>query len=138
MNTSFEYPIVFFDGVCNLCNRAVQFLIRHDARKKLRFAPLQGETAKRLLANAETIHTTKLDSFVLLEGDRLSTRSTAALRACRYLGWFWRLGYYGGMIFPRFIRDGVYNFIARRRYRWFGRKESCMIPTPELRERFLP
>ena len=137
MGITIDDPIVFFDGVCNLCNGAVQFLLRHDRHKRLRFAPLQGETARKMLIGLETGDGQVENSFILLEAGKVYSRSTAALRTCRYLSWFWRMAY-GMIIIPRFIRDGVYNFVARHRYRWFGKRDSCMIPTPELRARFLP
>ena len=126
--------VVFFDGVCNLCNGAVNFLIDHDTRKRLRFASLQSPEAEALLKPFSL--PPGLDSIVFLEDGRVHTRSTAVLRISRHLSGAWRLG---GLllIVPAFLRDGVYNWVAANRYRWFGKRDSCRIPTPELRDRFL-
>jgi predicted DCC family thiol-disulfide oxidoreductase YuxK len=127
-------PIAFFDGVCNLCNRSVDFLIRHDRRGVLRFAPLQGTTFAEVARGHPELAGT--DSFVLAEGGRLHVRSTAALRAAMAMGGAWRLCA-AFLLVPRPLRDRVYDFVARRRYRWFGRRETCRLPTPDLRVRFL-
>lgn len=128
-------PIILFDGVCNLCDRSVQFIIKRDNKKLFRFASLQGKTGQEVLKKYQ-LPADQLHSFVLLEGDHIYTRSTGALRIFRKLGGGLKL-LYGFMIVPRFIRDGVYNLIARNRYKWYGKKEECMIPTPEIKERFL-
>lgn len=127
--------IILFDGVCNFCNASINFVIRHDRQGRFRFAPLQSATAASLGATHQ-IDTTQLESFILVQNGKAYTKSTAALRVARQLPFPWKL-LYAGIILPRFIRDGVYNIIARNRYRWFGRKDSCMIPTPEIRSRFL-
>lgn len=127
--------VIFFDGVCNLCNRSVQFVIKRDRAKKFRFASLQGKTAALVLKELN-IAPADSDSFILLDEKKVYTRSTAALRVLRELGGLWKL-LYVFIIVPPFIRDGIYNFIARNRYKWFGKREECMIPTPELKERFL-
>jgi predicted DCC family thiol-disulfide oxidoreductase YuxK len=129
-----ESPVAFFDGTCNLCNRTVDFLIGHDPAGRLRFAPLQGATFESLGRGRPELR--GVDSFVLWDGHRLHVRSSAALRALGLLGGAW------GMLrlllaVPRPLRDGVYDFIARRRYGWFGRSEGCRTPTPELAARFL-
>ena len=126
--------VIFFDGVCNLCNRSVQFVIKRDRAKKFRFASLQGKTAALVLKELN-IAPADSDSFILLDEKKVYTRSTAALRVLRELGGLWKL-LYVFIIVPPFIRDGIYNFIARNRYKWFGKREECMIPTPELKERF--
>lgn len=127
-------PLILFDGVCNLCNGSVQFIIKRDKEAVFRFASLQSETGRKVL---EQFHlpTDTFNSFVLLEDGKMYTRSTAALRVfSRVKGWKWT----GAFLYvPKFIRDGVYNLIARNRYRWFGKKDECMIPTPELKSRFL-
>ncbi len=130
-----EYPVVLFDGVCNFCNYWVNFAIKHDRKKKLRFATLQGDTAQELLSE-HMINPTTLSSVVLVDSGKAYTHSSAALRICKYLNGGWKL-FYGLMIIPKFIRDAIYKFIARNRYKWYGKKDSCMIPTPEQRERFL-
>jgi len=129
------HPVVFFDGVCNLCNRSVQFIIRRDKNDRFRFAPLQGKTGQALLIR-HGLPADSFNSFILSEGEKIYTHSTGALRMLKLLGFPWSLGY-AFIIVPRFIRDGIYKQIARNRYRWFGRQESCMIPTPELKKKFL-
>ncbi|QGJ70490.1 Thiol-disulfide oxidoreductase DCC [Planctomycetales bacterium 10988] len=132
---STEGPILLFDGVCNLCHASVHFILDRDPGKKFHFASLQSEVGKQLLEK-HGLPTEDWDSVVLIEGDRASQRSTAALRAAKLLKWPWPL-LAVFLIIPRMIRDPVYQWIARNRYRWFGKEESCRIPTPELRERFL-
>lgn len=130
---------ILFDGVCNLCNSFVQFVIRHDPEGRFRFAALQSDAAHALLA-AQGIAPATLaadpESVVLLSGGRLYSHSTAVLRIARSLGGVWRLATVGWVL-PRTWRDGLYRFVARHRYRWFGRQESCMLPTPALKARFL-
>ncbi|MEI9809057.1 MAG: thiol-disulfide oxidoreductase DCC family protein [Bacteroidota bacterium] len=130
-----EYPVILFDGVCNLCNRGVQFIIRRDKKKQFRFASLQGKTGQELLQRFN-LPVNDLNTFVLVEKEGIYTRSTAALRIAKRMGGGWTL-LYGFIIFPRFIRDAVYNVIAKNRYKWFGKREECMIPSPDLKERFL-
>ena len=126
--------VAFFDGVCNLCSGAVNFLLDRDRAGRLRFAPLQGPTFAQLRQAHPELD--GVDSFVLWEGARVHTRSTAALRSLMALGGVWRLAA-AGLLIPRFLRDAAYDLVARRRYRWFGRQDSCRLPTPELRARFL-
>jgi predicted DCC family thiol-disulfide oxidoreductase YuxK len=129
-----EPPVAFFDGVCNLCNGTVNFLIDRDRRGRLRFAPLQGSTFAEVALRRPELR--GVDSFVLKEGGRVHVRSAAAVRILMALGGPWRLA--GALLaVPRPLRDRLYDFVARRRYRWFGRSESCRMPTPELRARFL-
>ena len=127
--------ILFFDGVCNLCNGTVQWVIRHDPQERVQFAALQSETAKVKLG-AFAIDLEKLESLVLLEDGLVYTHSDAVLRLVRVLGapWSW-LSFF--VFVPKFIRDSVYKFVAKNRYVWFGKVESCMMPTPELKKRFL-
>lgn len=127
--------IVFFDGVCNLCNGAVNFLIDHDAKQRLRFASLQSEAGQAVLQKYG-LPPHEYESFLLLKGDRLYQKSDAALEVARLLGGVWR-GFYVLKLVPRFMRDAVYSWVASNRYRWFGKNDSCRIPTPELRERFV-
>jgi predicted DCC family thiol-disulfide oxidoreductase YuxK len=127
--------IIFFDGLCNLCNGAVQFTIERDPQHKFQFASLQSDFAQEKLAAFEGTAWNG-DSFVFLENDHVYQRSTAALKVARQLSGWWPL-LYVFMIIPSFIRDGVYHFIAKHRYKWFGKKESCWIPSPSLRSRFL-
>ena len=130
-----EDKIILFDGVCNLCNGAINFIIKHDPKGIFKFASLQGETGQKLLAQ-HTIDPQETDSIVLIDNDQVSVKSSAALRIAKNLNQGYPL-LFGFMIIPTFIRNGVYDFIAANRYKWFGKKESCMLPTPELRSRFL-
>ena len=137
LNSNSRLPehVIAFDGVCNLCNGAVQFVINHDKAVKFRFTALQSAVGQRILQE-NNLPQNDFNSFIYLREQKLYQRSTAALYMLKDLGGVWSL-LYGFMIFPRFIRDGVYDLIARSRYSWFGRRDSCMIPTAELRARFL-
>jgi predicted DCC family thiol-disulfide oxidoreductase YuxK len=139
MSTSAPSTILF-DGVCNLCNGLVQFIIRNDARGRFRFVALQSELGQTLLAAhgqpATAAQLASPDSVVLLEDGQLYSHSTAVLRIARHLDGPWRLAAVGRLL-PQRWRDAAYRFVARHRYRWFGRQESCLLPTPELRARFL-
>ena len=128
-------PVILFDGVCNLCNNAVKFVIRYDARSQFLFASLQSDTGQKLLQNF-TIPPGDLSSFVLLQGGKAFARSTAALQVVKQLSGGWKL-LYGFIIVPVFIRDGLYRYVAANRYKWFGKQDTCMIPTPALASRFL-
>ena len=130
-----ENPVVLFDGVCNFCNYWVNFALKRDKKKKLKFSPLQGETARQILEKYN-FNTTALSSVILIDKNRIWTQSSAAIRICKYLKGGWKLCY-GLIIIPKFIRDFFYNIIARNRYKWYGKRDKCMIPTPELRDRFL-
>jgi len=130
-----EHPVVLFDGVCSFCNSSVNFIIDHDPSALFRFAPLQSETGKGFLLQSGLMDK-KIDSIVLIENGKAFTRSTAALRIARKLSFPFNLLALFQMI-PPLVRDGVYDWIARNRYRWFGREKSCRIPTPEIRNRFL-
>ncbi len=127
--------VILFDGVCNLCNGAINFILKHDPKAQFKFASLQGTTGQKLLAQHD-INPKETDSIVLIEPKRVSVKSSAALRIAKYLSKGYPL-LYGFMIVPGFIRNAVYDFIAANRYKWFGKKDSCMIPTPELKSRFL-
>lgn len=131
-----EKRIVLFDGVCNLCNAAVQFIIDRDSEGKFVFTSLQSPTGSALLEKFG-LSTTNFDTFVLIENDSIFTKSTAALKVARQLDGLWKLTYIL-IVVPAFLRDAVYGFIAKNRYRWFGKEENCRIPTPELKQRFLP
>jgi predicted DCC family thiol-disulfide oxidoreductase YuxK len=128
-------PVILFDGVCNLCNGFVQFVIDRDPRAQFRFASLQSHAAAALL-NGRLSSGPIPDSVVLVDGDRVFTQSTAALRVARGLGFPWNLSYVFVAV-PKPLRDAVYAWVARNRYQWFGKRDVCMIPTPELRDRFL-
>ena len=131
--------VVLFDGVCNLCNNSVQFLIKHDRKGVLKYASLQSDIARELLTKHNA--TSKedevyLDSIVFIDEDKIYVESDAALRISRYLKQPWRSLQYFRFI-PRFIRDFVYRIIAKNRYRWFGKQDQCMIPDPSWQDRFL-
>ncbi|HUR65326.1 MAG TPA: thiol-disulfide oxidoreductase DCC family protein [Chitinophagaceae bacterium] len=130
-----DRPIVLFDGVCNLCNHSVRFIIKRDRKNQFLFASLQGKTGQEILEKYN-LPADEFNSFILLEDDNVYIRSTGALRIARRLGRGWKF-LYGFIIVPKLIRDGVYNILARNRYKWFGKKDECMIPAPELKERFL-
>jgi predicted DCC family thiol-disulfide oxidoreductase YuxK len=130
-----EKKIVLFDGVCNLCNAGVQLLIKHDKKNQFLFTSLQGKTGQEYLKQFNLPHDS-FNSFLLVEEDKFYDRSTGVLRIMKHLGSVWQLAYVL-IIVPKFIRDGIYNFIAKRRYRWFGKKEACWVPTPTLKEKFL-
>ena len=126
---------ILFDGVCNLCNGFVRFVIARDPAARFRFAALTSPAAERILREAG-VKLPLPDTIVLVEERTVYCRSDAPLRIARGLAFPWPLAY-GLVAVPRFIRDRVYDVIARRRYKWFGRREMCMIPTPELTQRFL-
>lgn len=127
--------IILFDGVCNFCNGWVNFVIRHDSRGYFKFAPLQSETAIGLLKK-NGIDPAETDSVVLIEDEKAYLFSDAALRIAKGLGGIYSF-VFALIIIPRFIRDAVYKFIAKNRYNWFGRSEQCMLPTPEIRSKFI-
>jgi predicted DCC family thiol-disulfide oxidoreductase YuxK len=126
---------ILFDGVCNLCNGFVRFVIARDPAAHFRFAALSSPSAERALREAGVTPPIP-DTIVLLDDGVAYFRSDAPLRIARRLRFPWPLAY-GLVIVPRFIRDRAYDFIAARRYRWFGRRDVCMVPTPELKNRFL-
>ncbi|USB34104.1 DCC1-like thiol-disulfide oxidoreductase family protein [Paenibacillus sp. YPG26] len=130
-----EGPIVLVDGICHLCQGITKFLIKWDRNGRLRFASLQSDAGQRLLAEGG-MPLDSYSSFVLIEDGRYYTRSKAALRLARLLPFPWPL-WYGLIVIPPFIRDAVYDIVARNRYRWFGKDDACMIPTKQIRERFL-
>jgi predicted DCC family thiol-disulfide oxidoreductase YuxK len=130
-----DADIVLFDGVCNLCNGAVRFIIDRDPAGRFRFASLQSSAACTVL-RASAVEDPLPDSIVLVESDRVTTRSTAILRIARGLMFPWPL-LYALIVVPRRLRDAVYDVVARHRYRWFGRREVCMLPTPGMRARFV-
>lgn len=123
-----------FDGVCHFCNNSVQFIIKHDKKAIFSFASLQSEVGKKLLENYSI--PTNIDSLIFIDGDTYYTMSEAALRICKELNGFWRFGYLF-LVVPKGIRDSIYRIIARNRYKWFGKNETCPVPTPAIRKRFL-
>lgn len=135
LNIPRDKPILLFDGVCNLCNGFVQFVIRRDPKAKIRFAALQSEVGQQLLKEAN-MPLEELSTVVLWEKGKFYTHSDVPLRVARYLDGLLSV-YAVYTVIPKFIRDGIYNWIASNRYHWFGKQESCMLPTPELQARFL-
>lgn len=127
--------IVVFDGQCLLCNGWVQFLLRHDRRGRFRFASIQGEAGGRMLADAG-LRVEGLQTLLLVDGDRSWQHTDAILRVLHGLGWPWRLAWAAWLI-PRPLRDGLYRWLARNRYRWFCRSAQCMVPDPQVAARFL-
>jgi predicted DCC family thiol-disulfide oxidoreductase YuxK len=127
--------VILFDGVCNFCNGAVNFIIERDKTGYFKFAPLQSEIGEKLLAE-NGIDKIEPDSVVLIEDGKVYTHSTAALRIARKLDGAWKLSY-GFVVVPRFIRNFFYRMFAKYRYKMFGKQDACMLPTPEIRQRFL-
>lgn len=130
-----DHPIILFDGVCNLCEGFVQFVIRNDPEARFRFAPLQSEVGRERLADAG-LDGHGLDSVVLIEDDRAYVKSGAVIRTAVHLGMPYRL-LGPTRLLPRRLRDLAYDFVADRRYGWFGQKDSCLMPTEDIKSRFL-
>ncbi len=126
--------ILLFDGECNFCDQSVQFIIKRDKKALYSFASLQSEVGQQLI---KTYHVpVHLDSLILIENDSYYVMSAAALRICRHLSGGWKLASLFWLI-PRPLRDVLYKIIAKNRYKWFGKKKACILPTPEIKERFL-
>jgi len=136
MQLDMSQQLVLFDGVCNLCESTVQFIIRHDRKARFRFASLQSIAAQQLLARYH-YSDDELSSVLLVSNEQVYRKSRAALRIAKQLDGLWPLFYYLFFWVPPFIADPVYDFIGNRRYKWFGKKESCWIPDDNLRHRFL-
>ncbi len=139
-NETIGKTLVLFDGVCGFCNASVQFLLRHDPSGMFRFAPLQGEVARAVLAKHGK-NPQDLDTVYVIEGygtaeERVMSRSRAALHCASKLGWPWKLAAIGRVV-PAAVMDVAYDLIARYRYRIFGKRDACMMPDPAMRERFL-
>ena len=130
-----KHPIILFDGVCNLCNNAINFVIKQDPKEIFVFASLQSEIGQQILKKYN-LPLQQLSSFVLLQNDKIYTKSTAAIKVAQQLNGLWKCFYIFNLV-PVFIRDGVYNIIAKNRYKWFGKQDACMIPSPQLKQRFL-
>jgi predicted DCC family thiol-disulfide oxidoreductase YuxK len=133
-NTQFTNPVILFDGVCNLCNSSVLFVIKHDPKKQFRFVSIQGDYGQQVLKRFQ-LPPDSLNSFILLKDNQIYTHSTGALKVAKQLSGPWPL-LYAFIIVPPFIRNAVYQFIANNRYKWFGKKEQCMVPSPALKELF--
>ena len=136
LNLPENKKIILFDGVCNLCDNAVQHIIKHDKKDVFRFVPLQSDLGKEIL-NYLKIDTCKMDSIILYEpGIAYFYKSDAALEIAKDLGDFskWSIIF---KIVPSSLRNPIYDYVARNRYKWYGKKDACMIPTPELKAKFL-
>ena len=134
-HTDTKHKVILFDGVCNLCNSSVMFVIDHDKDGVFQFAAIQSEIGATLIAKFG-VDTSKTDSILLIDQDKIYAKSTAALKIARQLSGGYPLLYIC-IIIPNFIRNWVYDLIAKHRYKWFGKKDACMIPTPELKNKFL-
>lgn len=130
-----DHPVILFDGVCNFCNGLMNFVLKQDKTGIFRFAPLQSEAGQKFLKQYD-LPVQDFDSFVLIDNGKVYKKSSASLKVMSRLPWYWKPSQVL-WIFPAFIRNAVYDLVARNRYKWFGKKEQCMVPTPELRNRFL-
>jgi predicted DCC family thiol-disulfide oxidoreductase YuxK len=130
-----DKPVILFDGVCNFCNGMVNFIIRQDKKNVFLFCPLQSEAGQRLLKEYK-IDWKANDSFVVIENNKAYLKSNAALKLYNKLPWYWKWTQLFWVV-PKFIRDWIYNVIAKNRYKWFGKREQCMVPTAETRQKFL-
>jgi len=128
-------PVILFDGVCNLCNRSVNFILKRDSGKIYKFASLQSDAAINIF-NKHNLNLDKFDTIVLIKDQKVYQKSNAILEVTRSLGGLWPLLYVFKLI-PRFLRDALYDYIAKNRYSWFGKSDQCRVPTPDLKERFL-
>ncbi|MDH3257655.1 MAG: DCC1-like thiol-disulfide oxidoreductase family protein [Nitrospinota bacterium] len=127
-------PLVLYDGVCKLCNGSVNFILHRDRKGRLKLAPLQSDYARQVIASHE-MKSNPMGSLLLLEGSRLTTKSTAIIRISKYMDGLWPLCVIF-LIIPRFIRDFIYDIVANNRYRWFGKYDTCRLPDPEFEGRF--
>jgi predicted DCC family thiol-disulfide oxidoreductase YuxK len=138
--TNTSQPVLLYDGVCGFCNKTIQLILRHDKRKTMLFAALQSDYGKSILTRHPELK--GIDSLVFVEPldfaylEQVFVRSDALLHMAGYLGWPWKLALAGYLI-PRSVRDYLYDQFAKRRYRWFGKYDSCLLPAPEVRARFL-
>lgn len=130
-----KYPVILFDGVCNLCCGSVQFIIKRDKKKQFRFASLQSGFGKNVLHQFE-LNENNINSFILIKEGKLFTQSTAALKVAKQLSGAWKL-LYCFIIVPSFIRNYIYSVIANNRYKWFGKKEACWLPDEDMKSLFL-
>jgi len=130
---SSQSPIILFDGVCNLCNASVNFILRFEKKNLLKFASIQSESGQKLISKFSNQLIS--DSVLLIEDGVLYQKSDAALKIARYLKYFWILYYF--IYFPHWLRNPLYNWIARNRYSWFGKRDECRLPGEDLRDRFL-
>ncbi len=129
-------PILFFDGVCNLCNGVVQFVLKHDRREVVKFASLQSDHGEEILKHVQQQNDITPDSIILVYNNKVYTKAGAALRLCYLMGGFWQL-FAIFRVVPKFISNAVYDVVAKNRYKWFGKREECMVPLPKYKNRFL-
>ena len=134
MNTKSKHKTILFDGVCNLCNSSVNFIIRNDKKEVFKFAPIQSDFGEIALKK-HRINSKDTDSIILIDNDNYYIKSSAALYIAKNLSGAYPL-LFCFMLVPKFMRNWVYDFVAKNRYKWYGKKESCMIPTPELIDKF--
>ena len=127
--------MILFDGVCNFCNGTVNFIMARDKKQRFKFAALQSEAGQNILGKFN-LKITDFDTIILAESNGYYEKSTAALKIAKELGGIWKL-FYAFIIIPTFIRNFFYNIIAKNRYRWFGKREKCRVPTPKEHEKFL-
>ncbi len=135
MNNFENKSIILFDGICNLCNSSVNFIIKNDSKEQFMFASLQSDAAKEILLQ-QNWEKNNINSILLVQDGNIFDKSTAALKIAKNLDGIYKLLYLF-IIIPTFIRNILYDYIAKNRYKWYGKKDSCMIPTPELKKRFL-
>jgi predicted DCC family thiol-disulfide oxidoreductase YuxK len=137
MKRESKHPILLYDGVCGFCNKSIQMIIAHDREGSLKFAPIQSKLGQEIIARHGLGN---IDSVVFVDyaggSEKVFIRSNAALRVAAYLGGWWRL-FLAFYVLPRRLRDFAYETFARYRYRWFGKSDSCMLPSLEVRSRFL-
>lgn len=129
-------PVILFDGVCNLCNSVVKLVIHQDKKAYFKLAALQSHAGQKLLKQ-HALPQKDFETFLLIENGNVYQQSDAALKVAKHFSWYWQWTQVLWLL-PRSVRNAAYSFIARRRYRWFGKKETCMIPTPDNQQRFLP
>ena len=130
-----DKALILFDGVCTFCTTSVNFTIKHDTHNRFLFAPLQSEAGQQLLSKYN-LDKKEMDSFVLIENEKAYTKSTAALHLVKHLNRLYPL-LYVFVIVPPFIRNAIYDYVSRNRYKWFGKRDTCMIPTAEMKKKFI-
>lgn len=135
MRSNDQKSILLFDGICNLCNASVQFILAKDQKEQFLFASLQSDAAEKLLLQYKEKNI-GMDSIVLIEDGKVYQKSTAILKICQHLSWPWRIFLVGAYL-PKKFRDRLYDLIAQNRYRWFGKKDSCTMMIPEYKNRFI-